>query len=97
MMTVMTIVKGRVPESNVSDLEKAYNAIKADSIFPPGLRMSFLARDTTDRESYFILTVWESREALEKMRSSKQMPAAVAVFRSVNVEPQAADTARTVF
>lgn len=84
----MTIVKGRVVESKSSELEKTYDALKTGADLPPGLQMSLLARDATDPESYFILTVWESRDALERMRSSGQVPAAVAAFKNLGVEPQ---------
>ena len=87
MLPVMTIVEGRVSESKSKDFEAAYGALKGGAL-SPGLRMSFLARDTADSKFYRIITVWESREALDRMRSSGQVPAAIALFRSVGVEPQ---------
>lgn len=87
MLPVMTIVEGRIPESKSNDSEAAYGALKAGAL-TLGLRMSFLARDTADTKFYRIVTVWESREALDRIRSSAQVPAAIALFRRFGVEPQ---------
>ena len=87
MLPVMTIVEGRIPESKSNDSEAAYGALKAGAL-TPGLRMSFLARDTADTKFYRIVTVWESREALDRIRSSAQVLAAIALFRRFGVEPQ---------
>ncbi len=87
MLPVMTIVEGRISEGKSKDFEAAYGVLRAGAL-TPGLRMSFLARDTVDSTFYRIITVWESHEALDRMRSNAQVPAAIALFRSVGVEPQ---------
>jgi len=83
----MTVVEGRVPQSNPKAFETAYAALKGRPL-PPGLTTSFLTRDSADPGFYRVITVWESREALERMRSNTEVPAAIALFRNVDVEPQ---------
>jgi len=83
----MTIVEGRISEGKSKDFEAAYGVLRAGAL-TPGLRMSFLARDTVDSTFYRIIAVWESREALDRMCSNAQVPAEIALFRSVGVEPQ---------
>lgn len=87
MGEVITVVTGKVGGRS-SELEEAYVALKSRGNFPVGLKMSFLARDAGDAESYSILTVWDNLEALERMRSTEQVPAAVAAFTKVGVEPK---------
>jgi len=80
----MTIVEGRISDGKSKDFEAAYSALRAGAL-APGLRTSFLARDTADSAFYRIITLWESREAFDRMRSSAQVPAAIVLFRGVGV------------
>jgi heme-degrading monooxygenase HmoA len=54
---------------------------------PPGWKASYLLRDSEDSEVCRLSTLWESREALEQYRGTTKVPAALALFRSVGVEP----------
>lgn len=87
MLPVMTIVEGRISEERSKGFEAAYGVLRA-GVLTPGLRMSFLARDAADSMFYRIITVWESREALDRMPSNAEVPATIALSRSVGVEPQ---------
>jgi heme-degrading monooxygenase HmoA len=49
---------------------------------------SYLLRNTSDTENYVIETVWVSHEALEKMRSENETPAAILAFQKVGVKPK---------
>lgn len=86
-MEVITIVEGRVPISKAREFETAYASLKQD-VLPPGLIRSSLLRNSDNPEIYRIETVWESREALEKMRSSTQTPKAIELFQKVKASPR---------
>lgn len=85
-MEVMTIVEGRVPASRAAEFENAYAALKKDAPVE-GLVRSSLLRSSDKPDIYRIETVWESREALDRMRSSTQVPKAVELFRNVGASP----------
>ena len=82
----MTIVEGRVANSKAKEFEKSYALLKNEPL-PPGLKISYLTRSSKDPEIYRVHTTWESREALEEMRRTNEMPAAVAIFKKVGVTP----------
>lgn len=86
-MEVVTIVEGRVPVSKAREFETAYADLKQDAL-TPGLIRSSLLRRSDNPEIYRIETVWESREALEKMRSSTQTPKATELFQKVKASPR---------
>jgi heme-degrading monooxygenase HmoA len=87
MAEMLTVVEGKIDPGKASILEDEYVTMKRGSR-PVGLRMSFLAKGGTDPETFFIYTVWESPEALRKMRESTDVPAAVAAFRKAGAEPR---------
>lgn len=87
MTGAITVVEGRIAESKADVFEAAYRAVR-DSDLPKGFRMSFLIRSASDPELYRIVTVWESRDALDRMRSSTKVPKAVALFSDAGVDPQ---------
>ena len=82
---VMTILEARVSTDNWAALEQAYQ--QAAQMKEPGLEQSFLIHSLKDADLWRILTVWHSREALEKMRNSGETPRGVLIFRSANAEP----------
>jgi len=86
-MEVITIVEGKVPISKAKEFETAYASLKQDAL-TPGLIRSSLLRKSDNPEIYRIETVWESREALEKMRSSTQTPKAIELFQKVKASPR---------
>lgn len=86
-MEVITVVEGKVPISKAGEFEADYASLKQGP-FPPGLLRSSLLRNSDNPEIYRIETVWESREALDKMRSSTQTPKAVELFQKVKASPR---------
>jgi len=86
-MEVITIVEGKVPASRAKDFETAYASLKQGAL-TPGLVRSSLLRNSDASQIYRIETVWESREALDKMRSSTQTPVAIELFRKVGASPR---------
>ena len=84
---VMTILDARVPESRWDDLRSAYGEATggADGL-EPGLISTFLVQSASDREAWRILTVWESRAALDAMRAAGP-PRGPMIFRSAGAEP----------
>ena len=85
-MRVMTIVRGKVPTAAAKSLELAYSGLRNAGGFPPGLINSFLIKSKQEPETFMVETIWESLEALDRMRSS-QKPAAVKLFEDLGVSP----------
>ncbi len=86
-MKVMTIVEGRVTSSKARELETAYASLKQETL-TEGLIRSSLLRNSDNPEIYRIETMWESREALDKMRNSTQIPKAIELFQKVKASPR---------
>jgi heme-degrading monooxygenase HmoA len=83
---VITILKAQVAPENAAALENAYN--EAIKYLDAGLQQSYLLRDAANPTRWEILTIWESREALQAMRNSGETPRGVQVFRAAGVEPE---------
>ena len=84
-MKVMTILEGWVTQSNWSTLKQGYRL--AAQAHDAGLVQSFLVQGARELELWRILTVWESREALDAMRGSVETPRGVLIFRAAGAEP----------
>lgn len=82
---VMTVLEAHVSKENWPALEQAFQ--QGAQYKDAGLVQSFLVHSVKDSDLWRILTVWESREALEKMRSSGEIPRGVLMFRSAKAEP----------
>jgi hypothetical protein len=80
---VVTIVEAEVPPEQERSLTDRWSEVTSGPI-PPGLVRTFLLRSGG---TWRIATVWESHEVLAAMRASTDTPAAVAIFRSVGVDP----------
>jgi|SRR3989338_6525963 len=83
---MMTIVEGKVKEENWPKLKEAYK--EATNNLPPGLIKTFLIQSVGDTSAWRIISLWENREALEKMRSSGEIPGAILIFRAAESEPE---------
>lgn len=81
---IVTMLEARVDENKIGDLVDSFRA-SGDSL-PPAIVESFLLRQS-DRDLWRIVTVWESREALDGYRTSVDTPEGVLMFRSVGSEP----------
>jgi hypothetical protein len=83
---IITVVEGKVPASKSAEFEATYASLKREPVTPGQVKSSLL-RNGKDLEIYRIETVWQDREALEKMRSSPQTPKALELFRKIGVSP----------
>lgn len=82
---VMTILEANVPSDKWVALQDAYKSGLQN--LDPGLTQTFLVHNTADSTLWRIVTIWESREALNAMRESKQTPRGVLMFRAAGAEP----------
>lgn len=83
---MMTIVEGKVKEENWLKLKDAYK--EATDNLPVGLIKTFLIQNVKETVIWRIISIWESQEALEKMRNSGETPGAILVFRAAEAEPE---------
>ncbi len=82
---VMTVLEAHVPSDRWSALEEAYQAGIAN--LDPGITQTFLVHSASDPTVWRIITIWESREALNTMRNSGETPRGVLMFRAAGAEP----------
>ena len=86
MNKIITILEARVSEEKWDTLQNAYRAVKAKQSAPVPLQ-SFLSQMKEDPKLWRIITVWESMEILQQMRSSGETPAGILVFREAGADP----------
>jgi len=82
---VITVLEAQVAPEKETLLEATYN--QAIQHLDVGIAQTFLLRNAKDLSAWQIVTVWESREALEAMRGSGETPRGVLIFRAVEAEP----------
>ena len=80
------MLEAEVDEKKWDTLQKAYRAIKEQRPQPMPLQ-SFLLQMKGNPTCWQIITVWESMEVLQQMRSSGKTPAGVLIFRKAGAEP----------
>lgn len=80
---ILTVLEAHVAPERTEDLKKAYTSAGQ---LPPGLVSTSLLQDAADPTLWHIQTFWESREAIEAMRS-KGTPGGVLMFRAAGTEP----------
>jgi hypothetical protein len=85
-MEIITMVKGKIPESSLEDFKAAYASMKEETL-PEGLIASYLLKDMIESEVYTIETVWATPETLKKMMDSEETTADVKLFEKFDVEP----------
>jgi quinol monooxygenase YgiN len=83
---VITILEAHVEEKKWFDFQSEFKARTAQ--LPPQMLQTFLLQDTADQTLWRIVSVWESREALDEMRNSGETPTGVLMFRSAGAEPK---------
>ena len=81
---VLTVLEAVVAEDRAADLVKAYTSAAAK--LPAGLVHTDLIRATDGTGRWRIQSVWESRAALDAMRSAGT-PGGVLMFRAAAAEP----------
>lgn len=83
---VITILEAHVAETNWSAFQSDFKARTVE--LPPQMIRTYLLQDTADPTLWRIVSVWESREALNEMRNSGETPTGVIMFRSAGAEPK---------
>ena len=82
---VITILEAQVAPENASVLEATYE--QAVNHLDAGITQTFLLQSSQEPRLWQIVTLWESREALEAMRQSGETPRGVLIFRAAEAEP----------
>jgi hypothetical protein len=85
-MEIITMVKGKIPESSLKEFQAAYALIKEESI-PEGLIASYLLKDMIQSDLYTVETVWANPEILKIMMESDETSADVKLFETFGVDP----------
>ncbi len=83
---VITILEAQVAAEKTAVLESTYQ--QSIQHLDAGIVQTFLTQNIREPGLWQILTVWESREALETMRQSGETPRGVLIFRAANAEPR---------
>ena len=81
---VITILEARIEPDMTSALLAAYQ--NGLSHLPPQMVRTYLIQSTADKAVWQILSVWNSREALDEMRSSRETPEGILMFRAAGAE-----------
>ena len=81
---VVTMLEARVKEDQSGVLVERFGAV--GNSLPPAILESFLLHDTGS-DTWRIVTVWTSREALDGYRDSVETPEGVRMFRAAGAEP----------
>lgn len=87
-MKVLTIIEGRIPADKVEEFERSYAELSKIQT-PAGLISSKLIRKKSDVLLYRVETLWKSQTAIDSMRKSVEVPAAIALFQKAGVKPTA--------
>ena len=81
---VVTILEARIEPDMTPALLAAYQ--NGLSHLPPQMVRTYLIQSTADKAVWQILSVWKSREALDEMRSSRETPEGILMFRAAGAE-----------
>lgn len=82
---LMTVLEAKVDPEKTSLLEQDFR--QGIEHLDAGIVQTFLLRGVGASDLWRILTVWESREALDAMRASGETPRGVLIFRAAGAEP----------
>jgi heme-degrading monooxygenase HmoA len=82
---VITVLEAHVAPEKAAKLEQAYK--QGIERLDAGITQTFLTRGSNDSSVWRIVTVWESRNALDEMRRSGETPRGVLMFRAAYAEP----------
>ncbi len=88
-MEIITMVKGKIPESSINDFKAAYASMKEDTL-PEGLIASYLLKDMIEPDVYTVETVWADPETLKKLMDDDETTSDVKLFEKFNVDPSVA-------
>lgn len=87
MSQVITILEAEVAPERASVLEAAFR--EAIAQLDQGIERTFLVQEA-NTNTWRVITIWESREALTAMRQSGGTPRGVIMFRAAGAEPKLA-------
>ncbi len=82
---VLTQLEAHVAQEQWDLLTQTFRS--ATEHLDPGIVRTFLVQQSSDPLLWRILTFWENREALDRMRQSGDTPRGVVIFRSVGADP----------
>lgn len=82
---VLTQLEGKVASERWDALRQAFH--QANQQLPSAIYKTYLIQDGTDRDTWRIVTIWHSRQALQEYRASVETPGGVLMFRAVGAEP----------
>lgn len=82
---VITFLEAHVTSDRWQVLEQTYK--EATLRLDRGIVETFLLQNPKDTALWRILTIWESRTALDEMRNSLETPRGVLIFRAAGAEP----------
>jgi hypothetical protein len=85
MAAVMTIIEADVPGEFWPELQRVWSEISQDK--PPQIAHGWLVQGIDGRDTWCVVTIWQSKEAFQEYRASVDVPAPVKMFRSVEAEP----------
>jgi heme-degrading monooxygenase HmoA len=82
---ILTILEAQVAPEKAAVLEETYN--QAARQLDPGIAQTLLVHSLQEPKLWKILTIWESREALDAMRQTGVTPRGILIFRAAGAEP----------
>lgn len=83
---VITELEARVQPEKVSALQSQFT--QAVRHLDAGIQETKLLQGVKDPQVWQIVTLWESRDALDAMRQSGETPRGVLIFRAADAEPE---------
>ena len=82
---VLTQLEGKVAPEQWDTLKQAFQA--AIQQLPSAIYQTYLLQDGDETNQWRIVTVWQSRQALQEYRASVETPGGVLMFRAAGAEP----------
>lgn len=83
---IFTSIEATVGESKWTDLSAKYEAVTKDDL-PAAVLSSHLVQDTSNPETWRIVTIWESLDAMKAYRASVETPIWLQIFQEVGASP----------
>lgn len=83
---VMTVLEAKVDKDSWEMLKTTFQKLATN--LPAEIVSTYLIQDTNAQDIWKIVTIWESEEALNKMRQSGVTPTGVLIFNEAGAEPQ---------
>lgn len=82
---VMTILEAHVEPDKWAAFQAAYKA--GTSKLLPGIVRTYLVRSSAYPNLWRMMAIWNSPEAVDRMRASGETPPGVLMFRAAGAEP----------